>query len=259
VPRWNSRKRLGAMSAIKALWWNAFLIATLIYSQPLLASDSEDRLNAGLAALKREHYATALRSWLPLAEAGNPEAQANVGYMYEEGLGVSQQLDVAVGWYQKAAASGSMQANHNLGMIFAEGRGTPQSWVRALRYFEEAANDIPASRYMIGYTYFQGEGNIQNRPRAFREFMDAALDGYADAQYMIAFMYLDGSGIPKQPIQAYVWASLAHNNDQSQAAELLDAASNRISSGQAARASRLIQVCVGAGLESCAPAIAALE
>ena len=247
------------MSEIKARWRKAFVIVTLICSQPLLASDREERLNAGLAALKREHYATALRSWLPLAEAGDPEAQANVGYMYEEGLGVSQQLDVAVGWYEKAAASGSMQANHNLGMIFAEGRGTPQSWVRALRYFEEAANDIPASRYMIGYTYFQGEGNIQNRPRAFREFMDAALDGYADAQYMIAFMYLDGSGIPKQPIQAYVWASLAHNNDQIQAAELIDAAGNRISSGQTMRADALIKACVAAGLESCAPAIAALE
>ena len=247
------------MSAIKARWRDAFVIVTLICSQPLLASDREERLNAGLAALKREHYATALRSWLPLAEAGDPEAQANVGYMYEEGLGVSQQLDVAVGWYEKAAASGSMQANHNLGMIFAEGKGAPQSWVRALRYFEEAANDIPASRYMIGYTYFQGEGNIQNRPRAFREFMDAALDGYADAQYMIAFMYLDGSGIPKQPIQAYVWARLAHDNNQSQAAELVDAASNRISSGQAMRADGLIRACIDATLEACAPAIAALE
>ena len=81
------------------------MTVTLICSQPLLASDREDRLNAGLSALKREHYATALRSWLPLAEGGDPEAQANVGYMYEEGLGVSQQYDVAVGWYEKAAAS----------------------------------------------------------------------------------------------------------------------------------------------------------
>ena len=247
------------MSVIKVLWRNAFLIATLVYSQPLLASDREESLNAGLAALKREHYATALRSWMPLAEAGDPEAQANVGYMYEEGLGVSQQFDAAVSWYEKAAASGSMQANHNLGMIYAEGRGKPQSWVRALRYFEVAASDIPASRYMIGYTFFQGEGNVQNRPRAFREFMDAALDGYADAQYMIAFMYLDGSGIPKQPMQAYVWASLAHENDQSQAAELVDAASNRMSSGQTMRADGLIKACIDVGLESCAPAIAALE
>ena len=247
------------MSAIKALWPCGFFVAALICSHPVLASDREERLNAGLAALKRDHYATALRSWLPLAEEGDPEAQANVGYMYEEGLGVSQQYDVAVSWYEKAAASGSMQANHNLGMIYAEGKGTPQSWVRALRYFEEAASDIPASRYMIGYTYFQGEGNIQNRPRAFREFMDAALDGYSDAQYMIAFMYLDGSGVPKQPIQAYVWASLAHGNNQTQAAELVDAASNRISSGQAMRADGLIQACIATTLEACAPSIAALE
>ncbi len=247
------------MSAIKALWRNAFLIVTLIYSQPLVASDREERLNAGLAALKREHYATALRSWLPLAEAGDPEAQANVGYMYEEGLGVSQQFDVAVGWYEKAAASGSMQANHNLGMIYAEGRGTSQSWVRALRHLEEAADEIPASRYMIGYTYFQGEGNIQNRPRAFREFMDAALDGYADAQYMLAFMYLDGSGVPKQPLQAYVWAKLADENKQLQAAEVVDAANNRISGKQKLRADNLFRQCLDVGLVICAPAISALD
>jgi len=247
------------MSAIKALWRNAFLIATLVYSQPILASDREERLNAGLAALKREHYATALRSWLPLAEAGDPEAQANVGYMYEEGLGVSQQFEVAVGWYETAAASGSMQANHNLGMIYAEGRGRPQSWVRALRYFEEAADDIPASRYMIGYTYFQGEGNIQNRPRAFREFMSAALDNYPDAQYMLSFMYLDGSGIPKQPLQAYIWANLADENNQLQAAELVEAATNRISERQKLRADNVVRQCLDAGLVICAPAISALD
>ena len=247
------------MNTIKLFLRNTCLIAALIHPQSLVAADREDRLNAGLAALKRAHYATALRSWLPIAEAGDPEAQANVGYMYEEGLGVTQQFDTAVSWYKKAAASGSMQANHNLGMMFAEGKGVPQSWVRSLRYFEISASEVPASRYMIGYTYFQGEGNIQNRPKAFREFMDAAIDGYANAQYMIAFMYLDGSGIPEQPIQAYVWSSLAHENNQSQAAELIDAASNRMSSAQVMRADSVIQACIRTGLESCAPTIAALE
>ena len=51
---------------------------------------------------------------------------------------------------------------------------------------------------MIGYTYFRVRG-IFKTDWAFREFMDAALDGYADAQYMIAFMYLDGSGILGSP------------------------------------------------------------
>ena len=256
---WTSRKRSRVMSVIKSPWQDAFLVAILICSQPLVADDREDRLNAGLAALKREHYATALRSWLPLAEAGDSEAQANVGYMYEEGLGVTQQFDVALQWYEKAAVSGSMQASHNLGMMFAEGRGISQSWVRALRYFEKAADAIPASRYMIGYTYFQGEGNIQNRPRAFKEFMGAAMDGYADAQYMIAFMNLDGSGIPKQPLQAYVWASIAHDNNQIQAAELMDAAANRVSAPQLRRARVVVEQCVTAGVETCLPALLALE
>lgn len=247
------------MNIIKMLACSACVVATVFYPQSLVANEREDRLNAGLAALERQHYATALRSWLPLAEAGDPEAQANVGYMYEEGLGVSQGFEAALSWYKKAADSGSMQANHNLGMMFVHGKGTQQSWVRALNYFEIAANDVPASRYMIGYSFFQGEGNVQNRPRAFREFLDAALDGYADAQYMIAFMYLDGSGIPRQPIQAYVWASLSHMNNQPQAAELIEAARNRISAGQVTRADNIIQVCIDAGLVSCAPAIAAVE
>ena len=70
------------------------------------------------AALKREHYATA-PFLLPLAKRAI-QAQANVGYMYEEGLGVTQQFDVALQWYEKAAVSGSMQASHNLGMMFTE-------------------------------------------------------------------------------------------------------------------------------------------
>ena len=152
------------MNIIKAILCNTCLLAVIIQPQSPVAADRVDRLNAGLAALEREHYATALRSWLPLAEAGDAEAQANVGYMYEEGLGVSQRFEAALSWYEKAADSGSMQANHNLGMMFAEGKGTARAG-RALNYFEIAASAVPASRYMIGYTYFQGEGNIQNRFR----------------------------------------------------------------------------------------------
>lgn len=247
------------MSVIRFTWVILSVSLASFHAPILFASETAERLNAGLAALKREHYATALRSWLPLAQAGDSEAQANVGYMYEEGLGVSQQFDVAIDWYEKAAASGSMQAQHNLGMMWAEGRGVSQSWVRALRHFETAADTVPASRYMIGYTFFQGEGNIQNRGRAFREFMNAASDGYADAQYMLAFMYLDGASVPRQPLQAFVWARLAQENDQQQAAELVEAASNRVSASQLRRAQAMVEMCLTSGLDTCVPSISALE
>ena len=60
------------MNIIKAILCNACLLAVIIQPQSLAAADRENRLNAGLAALERGHYATALRSWLPLAEAGDP-------------------------------------------------------------------------------------------------------------------------------------------------------------------------------------------
>ena len=46
-----------------------------------------DAYEAGIMAIKRGHYETAMRAFLPLAEAGRAEAQNNVGHFYEQGLG----------------------------------------------------------------------------------------------------------------------------------------------------------------------------
>ena len=88
---------------------------------PLLgvADNREDQLRAGLAAMDRQHYATAMRAWYDLAVAGDPQAQHNIGYLYEEGLGVTQQYDVAMDWYRRAADGGLAEANHNLGMMLS--------------------------------------------------------------------------------------------------------------------------------------------
>ena len=50
----------------------------------------ELRLKAGIAAMKRQHYATALRAFRAEAEEGNLQAKSNIGYMYEHGWGVPQ-------------------------------------------------------------------------------------------------------------------------------------------------------------------------
>ncbi len=65
----------------------------------------------GVAAFNRGDYGTALREWRPLAEQGLAEAQYNLGFIYDDGLGVTQ--DYARGvtqdyvqahmWYNLAA------------------------------------------------------------------------------------------------------------------------------------------------------------
>ena len=65
--------------------------------------------------MERGHYATAMRAWLPLANAGIAQAQNNMGHTYEEGLGVAQNYTTALDWYRKAADSGLAEAQQNVG------------------------------------------------------------------------------------------------------------------------------------------------
>ena len=71
----------------------------------LLALGLSGAANAGpfedaVAAHGRGDYATALRLWRPLADQGKPSAQHNLGLMYANGQGVTQDDATAVKWYR---------------------------------------------------------------------------------------------------------------------------------------------------------------
>jgi hypothetical protein len=71
-------------------------------------------MEAGIAAYKSGNYPLAMSLWRPLAVAGNPQAQNNVGVLYEKGQGVPIDLDAARQWYQRAARQGHVGAQKNL-------------------------------------------------------------------------------------------------------------------------------------------------
>ena len=61
-------------------------------------------------AYDRADYSTALKVWLPKAQEGDPEAMTNVGEIYEKGLGLAPDYEVAAFWYNKAAEQGNADA-----------------------------------------------------------------------------------------------------------------------------------------------------
>ena len=232
------------------------LFIPLLVSQIAVADSREDQLRAGLAAMERQHYATAMRAWSDLAAAGDPEAQHNIGYMYEEGLGVTQQYDLAMEWYRRAASGGLAEADHNLGMMYVDGRGAARSWAQGLIHFRKAAEKgLIESRYMIALSYFEGEGQIQNRRLAYEGFRETAIEGYADSQYMLSFMLLDGTDVKRRSAQAYVWASLALIQGQQQAEEIRDAASMRIDETETQDALFVMSQCEASGARGCLRAL----
>ena len=90
-------------------------------------------LSVGYEAYQRGDYATALRIFRQLADQGNASAQANLGWMYQNGLGVIQDYATAVRWYRKAADQGYAVAQYNLGFMYEEGKGVMPDYGEALR------------------------------------------------------------------------------------------------------------------------------
>jgi len=69
----------------------------------------------GCDAYERGDYDTALKEFRPLADQGDPLAQATLGLMYAEGEGVAQDYQEAVRWYRLAAEQGHASGQFSLG------------------------------------------------------------------------------------------------------------------------------------------------
>ena len=76
--------------SMRATLWVAVILAAMVGAA--LAGPLED----ANAALIRKDYAKALPLYRPLAANGDPSAQVNLGYMYDEGLGVPRDFGEAV-------------------------------------------------------------------------------------------------------------------------------------------------------------------
>ena len=182
----------------------------LIFSQPMALADP---LEAGLGALERGHYGTAVRAFLPLAKEDNPEAQTYMGYLYEKGLGVSQSYPESFNWYEKAGKQGSYEAQHSLGLFYYTGEGVKLDYKIAYEWFLRASDsDYAPSLYMLGLMYHQGHGVATDFDRARVWFLKSAKLGYANAQFMYSFMLQSGEGGISEPKKAMVWALLAEKN-----------------------------------------------
>jgi len=229
------------------------VLLPLFFCLPLFAQQAA--FDAGLAAKDRGHYATAIRAWLPLAEAGSAEAANNIGHMYEEGLGVAQNYGEAMDWYRKAALQELAQAQHNTGLLYYNGYGVAANPREAMRWFRLAANQgLAASEYMLGLAYQSGEGAELDYTEARRWFLLSARQGYADAQMMYAYMLLAGDGDSEReaaPARAYVWAQVAARHGQQGADDIRALAVILMDNEEVPEADALVELCMSQGLASC--------
>lgn len=108
--------------------------------RPIKTTASDCEIRGGeYVAFDRADYATALKIWLPVADAGDPEAQTYVGEIFEKGLGIKPDYSTAANWYRKAAEQNFSRAQINLGNLYEKGLGVPKDKTIALNWYRRAS------------------------------------------------------------------------------------------------------------------------
>ena len=181
------------------------------------AGNADAQFNLGIAWINGSagtvNYDQARYWWEKAAAQGQRIAQYNLGVLYDEGRGVSQDYRLAAQWYRKAAQQGFISAQYNLGNLYRDGKGVPQNAYIARDWQEKAAaqGDRDAM-YALGSLYQQGALGISGNGQhalAFYWLEQAAMRGHPQAQAELAGLYARGEGVVRDPAIAAKWQRAA--------------------------------------------------
>ena len=107
-----------------------------------------------------------------------------IGFLYLEGLGISQDYAQARTWFERAAALGNVAATNNLGAMYAQGLGVDQNLQMAFGWYARAAEAGSAiAQNNLAVAYLTGRGVEANLPLGVKWLGLAADHGNNDARY----------------------------------------------------------------------------
>ena len=170
----------------------AWLACALAIAAPLAPALAEEAPN----------YIEDMKRWQPKAEAGDAEAQFQLGQMYALGHGFKQNFQSALEWYEKAAAQGNAKARTALGLLYYYGSGVEQNIDKAGEWFEKAAaQDNAIAQRTLGFIAYLAKDYAQ--AKQWNE--QAAAQGYAPAMAAIGQLYEEGAGVTQDFSEAKHW------------------------------------------------------
>jgi TPR repeat protein len=183
------------------------MLLVLMFACTLGALARAGPLQDAQAAYDRGKYAVALDLWQPLAEQGDPDAQAALGNLYLGGYGVARDEAAAMAWFRKAADQGHENGQFSLASL----------------YYGRKEYSPAASWYRR-----------------------AAEQGNALAQIRLARMYTEGPGLTRDDVQAFKWFAVAamRGSDsyaRTNAVKGRDAVAMKMTPPQVAEAERLVR------------------
>ena len=116
------------------------------------------------------------------AEAGDPDAQAELAYRYGSGDGVTSNQDIALKWLELAAKGGDPWAQTEFAIKLRSTKD-PENEIASVYWLNKACEQSYATaRVTLGAQQLQGIGTDVNLEAAVSNFILASLDGDSDAR-----------------------------------------------------------------------------
>jgi hypothetical protein len=154
-------------------------IAAALISAPLSAQSVEQ----GIDAWRQGDFANAVAIWRPLAEAGDADAQFNLGQAYRLGRGLPTNVAESKAWFERAAAQGHVDAETTLGLLLFQ-TGDQAAGLKWLKVAAE--QDEPRALLVYGTALYNGDGVTQDPVLGYAYVRRAAAQGLAPAKETLA-------------------------------------------------------------------------
>ena len=148
--------------------------------------------------LGSKRYEEAFDAYRNLANAGDPQCQVFLGWMYHEGLGTSRDVDVARAWFEKAALLGSKEGAFYCGRSVA----VLGQHEEAVRWYRKAVSqEYGPALLWLGLAYVRGHGVEKDFARGVSLLERSAKTGNYFAKRELALLMIFGRfGISSVPI-----------------------------------------------------------
>jgi uncharacterized protein len=154
------------------------------------------------------------------------QAQAELGLLFRDGLGVHQDLKEAVRLLKLAASHGNADGQTSLGEMYEQGQGVAKNYSKAFNLYLKAKGWSTRQYIHLAQMYEEGKGTKRNKDEALKWYIRAANEyhpkallwlqnkaaaGNIPAAYALGEMYGKGfsRGIDEKYAEAVKWFRIA--------------------------------------------------
>jgi hypothetical protein len=140
--------------------------------------DVNHEKNIAVPTVDSENFREAVNTLIPRAESGHAYAQYDLGIIF-----FIRDIDESLKWYRLAAEQGHIRAQKQLGFIYDNGLRVAENNEVAFKWYNLAAEQgDPEAQFMLGTMYMSGEGIKKDMDKA-RDWLHMAGDrGYENAR-----------------------------------------------------------------------------